>query len=657
MTAQSIPSIKRRAACVVLAVATTAVAQAGSKPKNLKGKDIVQLDVILAEAPSLKSLIPGMPVSVNIVATDKKGRSYSTGDQTLGTQDLRVTATLGTYDPTSRSFAPEPDKSRVGDSPYTIRVECGPLKDFKDVTKSFEADFAAIEGPEPETVQSLDFAAGPDPEFLVPGSEVSLRVVATDKEGRAYLNVDSPPRLPLDRLDVRTELVAWDPARAVLTPEADFSRVAGRVYSISVQYRGQTDLEVRKTYIADFAAIRGPEPPDVTSLDIRLPGVPTNGLLVPGATLGPLDVEVKDKYGRIFTLRQPDLKLPPTRLEVSLGGFQYDADTGKLRAHPDARAMVDREYSLSVAYTGRKELVRTLRLAPDFLGAVKPFLFDGDKLELVGTAGEAGAKGSPGQSGPNGQNAGDVCGSGAPGRDGTQGRVGGKGGRGGRGPRLKVVAAEVLTADQSTRLILVEVTMAGEPSKYFLRRPEDRPLALIAAGGAGGAGGPGGGGGNAGLGGSGWSTGSGGDGGDGGDGGSGGPGGPGGDVTLIVSDRELAASFDLQTLEGLGGPGGASGGTGTGGDVGKSGAYIGAAVTGGIMKALGGSGQDCSYVAASAGSPGRAGQPGMAGEAGPDGAPGRASVTLGPEPAGLAARIPEELARLIVFPASGTAQN
>ncbi|MHC4800037.1 MAG: carboxypeptidase-like regulatory domain-containing protein, partial [Planctomycetota bacterium] len=325
------------------------------KAKVVKTKNVNELRLVVAGEPGATRLIPGKSVSYDVVVLDKKGTRYSLAKGTLSPKNLRIKPELMTI---TSPFAhplvvtPEADRAKVGQSNYGLTVQYGSTKRPVTIRQEFIPDFGAIYGPEPADVQGLKFSlkGNEDDSFLVPGKSLGLSVVVTDKDGREYRNSKPFPKVPISRLEVETELVDWNPANQTLTPHMDQARVRGNRYEISVQYQGRADTKQTREFIPDFAALLGPEPDDVESLDIDIEGLSGSGLVTPGSRVR-LNVRVKDKNGRTFsTLGKEGRKIPPDRIEVATSHMRYSASSSTLQASTLVEEMVGETYEVTVSY-------------------------------------------------------------------------------------------------------------------------------------------------------------------------------------------------------------------------------------------------------------------------------------------------------------------
>lgn len=625
-------------------------------PNAPNPKDVVKVGLdVIGQFP--EQLVPGTEYEF-ILWVHKKNReqyliSAPDGRPYLNTKYLCITLTPPLrIDWKTMKFSLPADVP-LQSNQYTFRVEyVGSSAPPLEVT--FTADLAIVNGPEPADVRTLKVLVGgrsePDNTLIQPGLQYPVIVVVTDAKGREYRTVRGPndskaAPLPLSRLNITPTSMAWNPP-SLVTPSANEQELGRQPYALRVEYAGRSDLAVTRTFIPDFAAIRGPNPVDVAAVNLVVDGLPPSGLLPPGSELK-ARVEIRDRGGRAFsTQSMPALA---RRLRVTGSHVTVDLAAGTIKAAGDCESMKGQTYVVSVTYEDRRDLERVAVFKPDFAAALKEYLPATDRMEFSGEAGAPGANGADGNSGVGGQSASDLYGTGSSGTRGGSGRPGQAGRRGERGPRVRVLITEATSLDGSQVLMMGEVTAGQQAPKYFVRPLQGKPLVVASSGGRGGKGGAGGRGANGGDGGEGYSTGSGGDGGSGGSGGRGGDGGAGGDILVVASSEELLGLVEAESVAGPAGPGGAAGTPGRGGAAGVVAGWRVAAVG---TQALGGllSGGAPSLPEAYIGSAGAAGDRGDAGDEGLEGANGNVEARVGAEVAALRTRLPEPLARCVALP-------
>ena len=600
---------------------------------------------LIRDGEELIDIIPGEPVILEVLATDRYGKTYSTervavnGKRVLGQKWIAVICDLAEYDSDSREIIPSGDTSKVRQG-YDITVRYGnpekPDKIFK-VKKHFPADMDAVLGPPPENVTRISFNVNENERtrFLVPGRSYPLRVEVLDKNGRAYRTGRKPPLIPVSRLDVKTEKMTWKPGSLSLVGDDSFEKTKGHPYIVSVSYRGSKADPVRREFISDFAALRGPEPDEVKSFSLEFVKKDTKDI-IPGAA-EKLVATAKGPHDRIFSTSSSNLKLPVSRLDVAASAlWTFDPRNMSLTCSSDYRSLVGKKLVVTAVYKGRPELNITRSLSPDLMsGLLREYHFPGRANKLASwrhpvahiraiKPGQDGSRGRGGSDGSTGDKAKDGDGSGGRGEDGMEGSDGDSGSDGGSGPNFRVAAAEVMTLDKSKRLALFIIDGPAGSEGIFLRRLNQPAILIASKGGKGGKGGDGGAGGDGGDGGYGETLyGDGGRGGIGGRGGDGGDGGNGGNVQVYVSSPPLRLLFNPESIGGKAGRGGSGGFRGSGGSA--------------------GAGKNC-------GKKGANGRSGSSGRPGRDGRAGQAFVQVSPEIwKAVKARTPETLLDRILF--------
>ena len=307
-----------------------------------------------------------------------------------------------TYDPVTHTLTGEADPAKVGAAAYVVRVQYGPAKNPAETTRTIRPDFRPSTGPIRIRCNVLNlmswvrhrplcFRLARVVEYA---SSPPISRVVDSTEGGEF-------PLPLERLDFGGELVAWRPNDLSFTPSTDRS-ARGKAYVVSVGYKGRSDLSIRREFAADFAALDGPEPADVQSIQFSIEGVAAGATQFTPGTKARFDVSVTDKGGRRYSLRGDALRVPMSRLRVAAENLAIDADTATVEASPDAKKMLNKQYSFSVSYVGRDDISSTRMYEPDFLAMLQQFVFRADAITLQGAAGEPGEPGEFGDSGRGG---------------------------------------------------------------------------------------------------------------------------------------------------------------------------------------------------------------------------------------------------------------
>ena len=590
---------------------------------------------------------PGTRVKVaRVRLTDAQGaaREPQTPDE------LSVEVKGGTYDAQTSEIVFSDDPDTVPPEGYEVTVIHA---DGARSVQRFKADFALILGPNARDVQSFRIALlwrkdGTPYEILegtplIPDEEYEVRVVANDVHGRKFSSSDSNYPVPADRLEMTlTGFTRTDPGTTGLVTQSDLGS-SRATYEVAAVYDGDTRHTRSLSFPFDPAIARGPEPETVVGLEMT-GDLAAGDPIMPGAVEN-LQVRVLDANGRAWVLGlkgkgshvDHEYPLPASRLVVGTENMQYAPGSSQLRFKEDARAMLGKEYGVSIRYADDPRLSLERTYAPDFLSIVP--LMEIDELTYPGMGGRAGREGRDGQQGSRGNDSARVLGRAGDGRAGGHGTGGQNGARGSPGPNLRIIAREVRTIDAKERLVLFEVRAPGVRPEYYIRSIDAPPATIVSRGGNGGLGGSGGNGGEGGSGGDGYYSGDGGDGGNAGGGGDGGDGGNGGAINLILTTHELEKAFVLDSLGGVGGPGGEEGRAGQPG--------------------IPGSVDDWSaddekkskdLPPPEVGAYGNEGNIGYTGRAGHDGLPGMVQLAVDEtQAAALVRRIPQELQDIILY--------
>lgn len=514
---------------------------------------------------------PGSAATLSSITATTSG-----GDRSTLPEDgsYRVSVQGGSYDSRSRELRFSDNRADIPPDGYTVTVEHA---DGARNVMRFTPDFAVIEGPEPDDVQSFEASLEwerdgqrymiPQGTPLIPGESYRLQALAEDTLGREFATGVEGAPIPPARL--ATTLTNFENTSGDGYTLVAGSGMAGETYRIGVQYGGDPRHARSLEFPVDPAIAQGPRPEFVSTVEIA--GELGGGEPIPPGEARPLQVRVTDTSGRSWLLDMEgrgshadnEFLLPEARLEVQVENGRFNSRTKLVEFEADPPSMLGEMYGVDVRYDGDPALADALRFEPDFLGIVP--LMETDDLVYMGRSGREGRAGQNGQAGTRGNATNREMGRGGQGRSGGSATHGQDGSRGSAGPDVRVVAREVRTLDASTSLALFEVRVPGAGPEYYVRTLDDQPVTIVSRGGGGGSGGDGGDGGSGGDGGNAYFSGSGGDGGSAGNGGDGGDGGNGGDVTVILTSRDLEGAF---VLDCPGGPGGAGGGAGRSGQPG-----------------------------------------------------------------------------------------
>lgn len=512
-------------------------------------------------------VVPGKQAAFEVRIKDKEGKVFSTTDNTLSWDDLSITASNATFDAASRTLTFRRDIGQTPDSRYKINVTYKHAPELKGEL-NVQPDWAMILGPAPSDVASMVVAVEgyKDGDRMAPGQILPLKVEVKDNEGRYFGLGETNNNLPIERLDIETVNMEFARQNFTVSGINDRKTVSEAGYGISVKYRGNPIQSYTAHFLPDFQLVEGPDAKDVQDVYFGEETVKITNA-IPGSVV-PLQFQVKDKEGRVYTYPRPGNQptLTPGKMRIIGENLTYDEARAQLKLNDNYQAMIGKTYKVFATYEGRDDMVTSHEIKPDFLHGLP--LMDTHVIELKGNKGSDGRAGQNGSDGPNGSVS--PVGLGGAGASGTDGTHGGPGRNGQHGPSVQVLSQEVRTLDGQTRLALIEVTGPGQSPKYFLRQLNERPLEVTSIGGAGGDGGNAGNGGNGGKGGDGkFGGGSGGRGGNGGNGGNGSNGGNGGKVLVLVSTPDMETSFIPLSRGGQGGRGGDGGIGGKGGSAGS----------------------------------------------------------------------------------------
>jgi hypothetical protein len=608
-----------------------------------------RVESIRAEvSPTTTSIIPGSRYRLDVILNDDDGNEYRLSDGTIRT-DLLLISWINlqpSADETSFSLI-EGNLDELEGKRALIAIQYGRRDSvvFSDV--EFLIDVAALRGPRPETVTTIEFdLEGTISGRLAPGrvyriADVSVR----DINGRQFALRQGEHGLPRDRIEWSSEGLSVDTATMLVETSVDEIH-RHTEYSLTAAYKG-SGITRTKRFDSDFDAALGPNPSTVVRLEIR--GQPE--------TVGPgqwVDVEIRatNLDGREFSTSDPVVNLPWERLSIKVENAELAGD--RIRTSTDCSMYLYDKVSVAASYVGNASVTARNTINISMIEALRPYFVQTSDLAFEGPSGTSGPSGGAGRQGRDGRDASDVYGSGGIGSPGQPGERGGDGRHGEPGPSVEVRVAKAAIADRSQWVLVGQVLVDGEvqrfgPNEFFLRPIDSGPLRVSSVGGDGGNGGSGGKGGQGGRGGKGWSTGSGGVGGPGGSGGNGGNGGRGGNVIARLGSADISSMI---TLDSRGGRGGRGGDPGRGGGGGRIGAVAAVSVVGGLLDAAtkGYAGDTTPPPPSHTGSRGQDGHQGGLGMAGTSGSPGMTDIMVqGGIAETIRASLPEEVVQCLWF--------
>lgn len=597
------------------------------------GTDYTRLELVLDNVDTQGRAIPGQRLGVDVVAHSADGKQARLSRGELRPEDIQITASNASLNrATSGQLTLQLNAAReqVVGGQYEIIARM-PGKPELLATRRIIADFASLEGPDAEAVRELLVEVeGEYENSLVPGRPVRLYVTAIDQDGRRFVyGRDGEPKLPLDRLEIATDKMVFDSHTGMLIPSGNRELMASGGYALAVAYKGKAGRIVNKALLPDFSRVDGPDPSEVTKLIIGGDLLDRDSV-VPGRKLA-VKIAALDGRGRLFRLGDSEFPLPHERLQIQVTNASYDPITTSIQLNSDYRVFLDKHFKVDIGYVKRPDIAFSKTYDTDFVSGL-PLMAENELL----FSGPSGEKGNPGRDGTPGLPGRGGVSKEMPGENGKSGRnaTNGKDGAEGRnGPSVDVEALEVRAFDGRERLILMEVRVAGEPPRYFLRKFSGPALRMVSRGGRGGDGGSGGKGGDGGKGGEGVRAGDGGDGGQGGRGGDGGRGGNGGNITVRISTPDLSKALVAVSERGDPGLGGTGGLGGRSGDP-------------GTMTTTTGGGDKIISIPGREGGQGQQGDDGRRGQAG---AEGRVEMRVDNQVYDLIRRTPEEVTTLIIY--------
>lgn len=532
--------------------------------------DYNRLELVVDNLDDKSRAIPGQNLGIDVVAYSSDGKPLRLSDGGLKPEDVLITAsnaTLAIAHSGKSSLKLNGQREQVPGGGYEIVARMKGKPEVSAVRR-IVADFARVEGPASEDVKDLVVEIeGEFENSLVPGRPVRLYVTAIDQEGRRFVfGRDADLKLPLERLEIATDNMSFDAKNGILAPSGNRDVLATSGYALAVRYKGKAGFIINKALLPDFSRVDGPDPKDVTRLIVSGDLLDRDSV-VPGHRLA-VKIAALDAKGRLFRVGDSEFPLPHERLQIQIVNGSYDPHSGTIQVNSDYRTLLDKNFKVDIGYVGRGDIAYSKTFDPDFVSGL-PLMSEHDII----FAGPNGEDGKPGRDGATGLAGRGGVSRDMPGENGKAGRnaTNGKDGAEGRnGPIIEVEAMEVRAFDGRERLILMELRVAGETPRYFLRKFNGPALRVVSRGGKGGDGGLGGKGGDGGRGGDGIRAGDGGDGGQGGRGGDGGRGGNGGNITVRQSTPDLSKALVALSERGEPGQGGAGGAGGRGGEPGST---------------------------------------------------------------------------------------
>ncbi|MBM3555913.1 MAG: hypothetical protein FJX47_10210 [Alphaproteobacteria bacterium] len=215
-----------------------------------------------------------------------------------------------------------------------------------------------------------------------PGATVDLKIEVRDEDG--VVHKAGAPMLPAKDLVVTAKNADFDPAKMQLTLSPDFDRVGlGGTYEVTVALREHPAFAVTKTYKADWAVIRGPEPGDVASFSAEIEGVRQGETLIPGRAYNLL-VKLTDGTGREFTNAGGMRTIPGARLEFTVANMAVEQNGRIVRPFREKARVSGNEFAVEVGYKGRATGTQKLAYPVDFATVEGPEPRDVASIQIIG---------------------------------------------------------------------------------------------------------------------------------------------------------------------------------------------------------------------------------------------------------------------------------
>lgn len=218
-------------------------------------------------------------------------------------------------------------------------------------------------GPSDRAVVGVEFSLGAgNEERLIPGQSLPVEVVVTDRDGKKFSWANG--ELDESLVKVTTELAEFDVPTRMIKPVAEIEKIRSSPYVVSVQYGERTDLTVRKSFLADVAALLGPDPQDVADIQVQVK-TQYPDLLIPGRSTN-VHIAVRDKKGRVYILGEAIPRLAPERLKVSTQFMKWDGRAFTILPQEDLAVAPGASYEMIVEYVDRPDIRVLQTFVPDF---------------------------------------------------------------------------------------------------------------------------------------------------------------------------------------------------------------------------------------------------------------------------------------------------
>lgn len=215
-------------------------------------EDVKQLSVGIDRSATDGEFVPGRPYPIEISVTDDSRRYKTGGVPGLPLDRLKIVTSGLEFDAGRMLITGSLDKALLHKGKYKIEVSYRGRPDLTR-TEVISPDFAAIEGPAPINIKTA-FIVGDlkKHDAVVPGSELRLDLQVTDKKGRVYRTDWEFPRIPRNRVRVRTKNLDYDKQTGRLRFSGDLRKMMGRRYEITAWYRGRKSKKDKVVLKPDF---------------------------------------------------------------------------------------------------------------------------------------------------------------------------------------------------------------------------------------------------------------------------------------------------------------------------------------------------------------------------------------------------------------------
>ena len=222
---------------------------------------------------------------------------------------------------------------------------------------------------------------------IAPGARTRIvEVSITDDKGNVTVLSDPAS------YSVEVEGGTWDRA----TGEVAFSRLESKIpatgYAITVIPSIAPEIRVVKRFVADWALVKGPEPDDLQSFDVKLIWKDEQGRdwhltddmsLIPRAEYRLL-ITAHDKAGRKFSTDGFGLPLPSARVRMRLLLLTAKADDWTSLAAAKPAFETTTEFRIEASYGGDDRFARVLTFPYDRTIADGPDSLNVSSIEILG---------------------------------------------------------------------------------------------------------------------------------------------------------------------------------------------------------------------------------------------------------------------------------